>query len=62
MPRQIVNKPTHISGSLINHVYIKNTLIKKFFTTVSVEKIYFSVHDVIRIVIGKNADNIYTIP
>ena len=62
MPRQIVNKLTHISGSLINHVYIKNTLIKEFFTTVSVEKTYFSVHDVVRTVIDKNADNTYTIP
>ena len=61
MPRQIVNKPTHI-WSMINHVYIKNTLIKEFFTTVSVEKTYFSVHDVVRTVIDKNADNIYTIP
>lgn len=47
---------------MINHVYIKNTLIKEFFTTVSNEKTYFSVHDVVRIVIDKNADNIYTIP
>lgn len=47
---------------MINHVYIKNTLIKEFFTTVSVEKTYFSVHDVVRTVIDKNADNTYTIP
>ena len=27
---QIVNKATHISGSLINHVYVKKTLMEKF--------------------------------
>ena len=29
---QTVNKPTHISGSLIGHVYIKKTLMEEFST------------------------------
>ena len=52
---QMVNKPTHISGSLIDHVYIKKTLMEEFSTNVTVENIYFSDHDALRIVIKKNA-------
>ena len=51
---QMINKPTHISGSLIDHVYIKKALMEEFFTNVSVEIIYFSDHDAIRIAIHKN--------
>ena len=31
---QIVNKPVHIAGSLIHHVYIKKTLMEEFSTNV----------------------------
>ena len=48
---QMVNKPTHIYGSLIDHVCIKKALMEEFFTNVTVENIYFS--DV-RITIQKN--------
>ena len=59
---QIVNKPTHISGSLIDHVYIKKTLMEEFFANAIVENIYFSDHDAIRIVIEKNNVDFQTIP
>ena len=36
---QMVNKPTHISGSLTDHVYIKKALMEEFFTNVTVENI-----------------------
>ena len=51
---QMVNKPTHISGPFIDHVYIKKALMKEFFTNVTVENIYFSDHDTVRIAIHKN--------
>ena len=51
---QMVNKPTHISRSLIDHVYIKKALMEEFFTNVTVENIYFSDHDAVRITIEKN--------
>ena len=51
---QMVNKPTHISGSLIDHVYIKKFLMKELFTSVTAENIYFSGHDAVRIAIHKN--------
>ena len=35
----VVNKPTHIYESLIHHVYIKETLMKEFFTNATVEYI-----------------------
>ena len=51
----MVNKRTHISGSFINYVYIKKTLMEEFSTYVSVKNIYFSDPDALRIVIAKNA-------
>ena len=45
----MVNKPTRISGSLIAYVYIKKALMEEFFTNVTVENIYFSDYDAVRI-------------
>ena len=59
---QIVNKPTHISGSLIDHVYIKKMLMEEFSANATVENICFSDHDAIRIVIEKNNLDFQTIP
>lgn len=50
---QILNKSTHISGSLTDHVYIKKTWMYEFSINVTVENIYFSDHDALRIVIEK---------
>ena len=51
---QMVSNATNISGSLIDDVYIKKTLMEEFSTNVSVENIYFSDHDALRIVIERN--------
>ena len=58
---QIVNKATHISGSLIDQVYVKKTLMKEFSINLTVENIYLSDHDAVRIVTDKNAVDFYTI-
>ena len=58
---QMVNKPTHISGSLIEHVNNKKTLMKEFSINVTVESIYFLDHDALRIVIEKNPIDFQTI-
>ena len=50
----MVNKPTHISGSLIDHVYLKKVLMEEFFTTLTIENIYILDHHVVRITIEKN--------
>ena len=42
-------KPTHISGSLINYVYIKKSLMEEFFTNATIENVYFSNHNAIRV-------------
>ena len=39
---KIVNKRTHISESLTDHVYIKKTLTEEFCINVTIENIYFS--------------------
>ena len=59
---QMVNKPTHISGSLIDHVYIKKSLMEELFYNATVQNIYFSDHDAVRIIIEKNSIDFCTIP
>ena len=50
----MVNKPTHIPGSLIDHVYFKKVLMEEFFTTLTIQNIYILDHHVVRITIEKN--------
>ena len=57
----MVNKPTHISESFIDHVCIKKTLIEELSTNATVENINFWDHDSIRIVIEKNNDDFHTV-
>ena len=47
---QIVNKPRHVSGSLVDHVSIIKAFMEGFFINVTVENIYFSGYDAARIV------------
>ena len=48
---QMVNKSAYISEPLIDHVYIKKSLMEEFFTIATVENIYFLDHDTVRITI-----------
>ena len=57
----MVNKPTHISGYLIDDVYIKKSLNEEFFTNATVQNIYFSDNDAVRIIIKKNVVEFLTI-
>ena len=59
---QIVNKLTHISGSLIDYVYIKKTLMGEYSANATVENIYFSDHDAMTIVIEKTNVDFQTVP
>ena len=40
----MVKKPAHVSGSFIDHVHIKKTLIEELSTYAAVENIYFLDH------------------
>ena len=44
----IVKKPTHLSGSLLDHVYIKNDFTDKISTRCVMKNIFFSDHDAIK--------------
>ena len=45
----LVNEPTHISGSLIDHVYVYNESLQKFLPSkIEVLSIYFSDHDAVK--------------
>jgi len=47
---QVVTEPTHISGSLIDHIYVhKNNLFQSFDIETMVKNIYFSDHDAIKL-------------
>ena len=48
---QMANKVTHISEFLIDHIYIRKTMMTEFSINATVENIYFSDHDAVRIVI-----------
>ena len=41
----LVTHPTHINGSLIDHVYIKKDFCERFNINVSVKPLYFSDND-----------------
>ena len=59
---QMVNKSTHIFDSLIDHVYIKKSLIEEFLPNSTVESISFSNQDAVRIIVEKNGVDFRTIP
>lgn len=61
MHRSLINKPTHVSGSLIDYIYIKKALMEKFFTNAPVQNIYFSYRDTVRTVDEKSFLDFHTI-
>ena len=51
----LVNEPTHISGSLIDHVYAYNESLQKFSPSkIEVLSIYFSDHDAVKFKLQEN--------
>ena len=59
---QMINKLTHKSGSLIDHICIKKNLMEEFETNGTVENIYFLDHDAVRVIIEKNGVDFCTFP
>ena len=49
----IVNTPTHIDGSLLDHIYLKKQLVSDFDFSSTVKSIFFSDHDVVKVKITK---------
>ena len=45
----VINEPTHISGSLIDHVYVKKEVINEVEVSAFVKSVYFSDHDAIKL-------------
>ena len=57
-----MHKPCIVgSGSLIDHDYIKKTLMEEFSTNATIENSYFSDHDAVRTAIEKNVLDFHTI-
>ena len=57
----MVNKPTHISGSLID-VSLKKSFVEECLFNATVENIYFSDHDAVRTIIEKSPVDFRSIP
>ena len=47
--QQIVLEPTHIAGSILDHVYALSELSQEISLDVSVNNIFFSYHEMIKI-------------
>ena len=54
---QIVEELTHLSGSLIDHVYIHQDLLGNVNSEVKNFDLYFSDHDAIQISLTDKSDN-----
>ena len=59
---QTVDNPTHISRFSMDHIYIKKRFIEEFFSSATVENIYFLDHAAAIIMIEKNAVDFHIIP
>ena len=44
----IVDSPTHLSGSLLDHVYVSNNYLQEIEVTAIIKNVYFSDHDAIK--------------
>ena len=51
---QIVKSPTHIVGSISDHIYVKDCYLEDHIIEVSVTNTYFSDPDAVRCKISKN--------
>ena len=45
----VVRDPTHLSGSLIDHVYLSNATLDNFQATATIKNIYFSDQDAVNL-------------
>ena len=54
---QVVKEPTHLSGSLLDHVYVKNSILQEYCVSTSMINLYFSDHDAVQLTISnRNID------
>ena len=50
---ELYDKPTHLGGALLDHVFVKKTVLKQYTVTCSVLNIYFSDQDAIQLEISE---------
>ena len=51
--KMIVTSPTHISGSLLHHVYVLYNFFENFKVTSYMKSVYFSDHDAVKCITEK---------
>jgi len=47
---QLIERPTFITGSILDQVYVKKTLLSKYMIKADVESVFFSQHDSVKII------------
>ena len=50
--QQTIQEPTHFSGSILDHCYVKKTFSENYEVTVLVRSIFFSDHECIQILLS----------
>ena len=51
---QLIERPTFISGSILDHVYVKKSMLSKCLIKADVESVFFSQHDSVKITFESN--------
>jgi len=49
--KQLVTEPTHIAGSILDHVYVKRSF--QYHVSLVIESVFFTDHEAINIKIGQ---------
>ena len=52
---QLVTEPTHLGGRIVDHVYVKKSILQHLSIAVNVKSIFFSDHEAIKVVITKKS-------
>ena len=52
--QQVVKDPTHISGSLIDHIYVHNNMLNLMNVSIIIKNVYYSDHDAVQLKIFPN--------
>ena len=52
--KQVVNEPTHISGTLIDHIYVHNDIFHETSVSSIIKSVYYSDHDAVQLKLFPN--------
>ena len=50
---QLVTEPTHLTGSILDHVYVKKSFLSLYDVNVFVQSVFFTDHEAVSVRIGE---------